>query len=349
MIAGTTATAPHSLRPRRRIARLEGSVRKAGNRLRIIGQLIDAATGVHLWAGRFDGGLEDVFDLQDQVTSSVIGVIAPKLEQAEIERAKRKPTESLDAYDHYLGGMASYYRWTKDGYGEALRLFYRAIALDPNFASAYGMAAFCYGMLKTRGWMTDRSKEIAETARLAWRAIELGKDDAVALNTAGFALAFVVHDLDAGTTFIDRALALDPNLAEAWSRSGWARIWLGEPDVAIEHLARAMRLSPLDPLMARLRATTAYAHFFAGSCDEASLWAEKSLRERPSSINALHMAVASNALAGRLEQAQKALARLRQLDPTLAVSNLRERLGPYRRPDDLTRYEEGLRKAGLPE
>jgi TolB-like protein/class 3 adenylate cyclase/tetratricopeptide (TPR) repeat protein len=328
---------------------LEGSVRKAANRVRITGQLVDAATGAHLWADRFDGGLEDIFDLQDQVTASVVGTIGPKLEQAEIERANRKPTESLDAYDHYLRGMASFYQWTREGYSEALRLFYRAIELDPEFASAFGMAAFCYGMLKARDWMTDRQTEIAETARLAWRAVGLGKDDAVALNAGGFALAFVVHDLDAGSAFIDRALVLDPNLAAAWSRSGWVRIWLGEPDVAIEHLARAMRLSPLDPLMSSLRATTAFAHFFAGRYDEASSWAEMTLRERPGSLNALHIAVASNALAGRLEQAQKALARLRQLDPTLRVSNLRDRLGPYRRPEDLARYEEGLRKAGLPE
>ena len=328
---------------------LEGSVRKASNRVRITGQLVDAATGAHLWADRFDGALEDIFDLQDQVATSVVGAIAPKLEKAEIERAKHKPTESLDAYDHYLRGMASYYRWTREGYSEALRLFYKAIELDAEFASAYGMAAFCYGMVKARGWMADPLKDIAETTRLAWRAVGLGKDDAVALGAAGFALAFVVHDLDAGTGFIDRALVLDPNMAAVWSRSGWARIWLGEPDVAIEHLARAMRLSPLDPLMPNMRATGAYAHFFAGRYDEASLWAEMTLRERPDSLNALHMAVASNAIAGRLAQAHKALARLRQLDPVLRVSNLRDRLGPYRRPEDLARYEEGLQKAGLPE
>src|SRR5262249_3050010 len=152
-------------------------------------------------ADRFDGALEDIFDLQDRVTASVVGAIGPKLEQAEIERAKRKPTESLDAYDHYLRGMASYYQWTREGYSEALRLFYRAIELDSEFASAYGMAAFCYGMLKTPGWMTDRAKEVGEAERLAWRAAALGKDDAVALAAVGFVLAFVVHDLDAGTGF----------------------------------------------------------------------------------------------------------------------------------------------------
>ena len=125
--------------------------------MRITGQLIDASTGAHLWADRFDGELEDIFDLQDQVTASVVGAIAPKLEQAEIERAKRKPTESLDAYDYFLRGMAAFHQCTREANDEALALFYRAIELDPNFASAYGMAARCYLQRKGFGWVTDRA------------------------------------------------------------------------------------------------------------------------------------------------------------------------------------------------
>src|SRR5262249_21128621 len=172
----------------------------------------------------FDGDLTDIFDLQDRVTVSVVGAIAPKLEQAEIERAKRKPTESLDAYDYYLQGMASYHQWTREGINEALRLFYRAIELDPDFASAYGMAAFCYARRKAHGWMIERDQEIAEMSRLARRAVELGKDDAVALCTAGHALAHA-YDLQGGAAFIDRALVLNPNLAGAWAYSGWGDRW----------------------------------------------------------------------------------------------------------------------------
>ena len=207
---------------------LEGSVRKAANRVRVTGQLIDVSTGTHLWGDRFEGALEDIFDLQDQVTASVVGAIAPQLEHAEIERAKRKPTESLDAYDFFLRGMASYYGRTQEAINEALPLFYKTIELDPNFASAYGMAAWCYAWRKINGWMTDRAQEIAETERLARRAAEVGPDDAVALSRGAHALAYVVGDLDAAATFVDRALVLNPNLAGAWYASGWVRVFLGE-------------------------------------------------------------------------------------------------------------------------
>src|ERR1700720_3796294 len=153
---------------------LEGSVRKSGNRVRITAQLIDAATGNHIWAEHYDGELNDIFDLQDKVTTRVVGAIAPKLEQVEIERAKRKPTESLDAYDHYLRGMASLHQWTNESSDEALRLFYRAFELDPGFASAYGMAAWCFVLRKANRWMADPAQEIAEAARLAPRGVGLG-------------------------------------------------------------------------------------------------------------------------------------------------------------------------------
>ncbi len=332
---------------------LEGGVRKSADRVRITAQLIDASTGAHLWADRFDGSLEDIFELQDQVTASVVGAIAPRLEQAEVERAKRKPTESLDAYDYFLRGIASLHSWTKESNDEALRLFSKAIELDSDFASAYGMASWCYVRRKGSRWIIDRAQETAETARLARRAAELGWDDAVALAWGGFALAYVVHDVEAAAALIDRALQLNPNLAEAWHFSGWVRIYLGEPEAAIEHLAHAMRLSPLDPLTFVTQMAIAFAHFFAGRYDDASSWAEKALatsppglRERPVYHPALLIAAASNSLAGRLEEARNAIARLRQLNPTPHISNLKNQI-PLRRPEDLARYTEGLRKAGL--
>jgi TolB-like protein len=327
---------------------LEGSVRKAANRVRITGQLIDASTGRHLWAERFEGGLGDIFDLQDQVTTSVVGAIAPKVEQAEIERVKRKPTESLDAYEYFLRGMVGVHRWTSEDNNEALRLFYRAIDLDPDFASAYGMATRCYLKRKASGWITDRGQELAETARLARQAAELGKDDAVALATAGMAFSYVVGDHDKGALLIERALLLNPNLAWAWLFSGWVKIWIGEPEAAIERVARAMRLSPNDSQMFSMHAATAWAHFFAGRYADAFLWADIAAHENSSFVLATCVAAASGALAGRSQEAEIAVARLRQLEPNLRLSNLRE-FFPIRRAEDFVKWEEGMRKAGVPE
>lgn len=257
---------------------LEGSVRKSAKRVRITGQLIDATTGAHIWADRFEGLLDDIFDLQDHVTASVVGAIAPQLEQAEIARAKRKPTESLDAYDYYLRGMAHFHRGTRDGVNEGLPLFYKAIELDPDFASAFGMAARCYFWRKINGWMSDRAREIDEGIRLARRAAELGKDDAVALAGSGHTLGHLARDLDGGIALIERAQVLNPNLAAAWLLGGFLRAFRGETDIAIEHFARAMRLSPLDPEMFRMQAGTALAHLLAGHFDSASSW------NRPSGI-----------------------------------------------------------------
>jgi adenylate cyclase len=330
---------------------LEGSVRKAGNRVRITGQLVDAATAAHLWAERFEGSLENVFDLQDQVTTSVIGAIAPKLQQAEIERAKRKPTDSLDAYDYYLRGLASFYTIAstrKDAVSEALPLFDRAIELDPEFASAHGMAAWCHVLRRDYGWASDGAREIAEAERLGRRAARLGKDDPIALFTGGFALAHVADHLDVGAGLIDRALALDPNLSAAWLLSGWVRLWQGKPGAAIEHIEQAIRLSPQDPLMFIMQNGIALAHFLACRYDDASAWSERALRSYPDFLPALRVAAASHACAGRLFAAQKVMARIRQIDPKLQVANLAD-VVPFRADKDIARFIEALRLAGLPD
>jgi adenylate cyclase len=329
---------------------LEGSVRKTANRVRITGQLIDAATGAHLWADRFDGGLGDVFDLQDQVTERVVGALAPAVETAEIERAKYKPTESLDAYATYLRGLAKFYQYgNRLATEEALRLFNGAIELDPDFALAYSHASHCYAHAKTNGWFSGTANEIAETSRLAHRALELGKDDAGVLCGSGWALAFVVRDLGVGMGLVDRALMLNSNLAEAWRCSGWMKIWLGDPKLAIEHFARATRLSPLGRWLVDIQSGIAHAHFFLGRYDEAASWAAMALQDNPDFQAALRISAASNPMAGRTGEARETVVRLQRVNPTLRVSNLKHVLGPYRRAEDLARYEEGLRKAGFPE
>ena len=327
---------------------LEGSVRKAGNRVRITGQLIEASSAAHLWADRFDGELADVFDLQDRVTASVVGAIAPRLEQAEIERAQRKPTESLDAYDYFLRGMAAFYQFSLTNNKEALALFLRATELDPNFASAYGMAARCYLQRKGFGWVADRELETSEAERLARRAAALGRDDAVALANSGMTLVTVTGDLDEGPALIERSLSLNPNLAWVWHFSAFSKAYLGEPGAAIEHAHRAMRFSPQDPQMFALRTAAALADFVAGRTEEALAGAEAALREQPNFFVGTCVAAAAGGLAGKLGPAQKAMARLRQLNPDLRISNLRDLL-PFKRPEDFARWSEGLRKAGLPD
>ncbi|MCK9606372.1 MAG: winged helix-turn-helix domain-containing protein [Methylomonas sp.] len=327
---------------------LEGSVRKSANRVRITGKLIDAATGRNLWAERFESTLDDIFDLQDQVAASVVGAIVPQVEHAEIERAKRKPTENLDAYDYYLRGVANVHKGSKNAIDEALLLFSKAIELDPNYASAYAMAAWCHFWHKINGWMKDPVREIAEGTRLAHQAVELGKNDAVALTRSGHALGHLSGDLDAGIALLDRALVLNPNLAAAWFLGGFLRVWHGEPDSAIEHFEHAMRLSPLDPEIYRMQAGLAAAHLFAGRFNIASSWAEKAFTDLPTFLMVVAIIAASHALAGRMDEARRAMRHLRRLDASLRIANLKDWL-PIHRPQDFATLADGLRRAGLPE
>jgi TolB-like protein len=327
---------------------LEGSWRNAKNRVRITGQLIDATTGAHHWAGRFEGVLDDIFELQDQITENVVGAIAPQLERAEIERASHKPTDSLDAYDYYLRGMARLHHGTRDAIDQALPLYHQAIEFDPDFASAYAMAAWCLCWRKINGWMADRPTEMAEGTRLARSAVELGKNDAVALTRSGHALAHFTGDLLEGIALLDKALVLNPNLAAAWFLGGYLRLWHGDTEAAIEHLARAMRLSPLDPEQYRMQSGMATAHLFLGNFDTAASWAEKAFRDMPSMLLAVAILAASHALAGRMGEAQHAMHQLSQLDPALRLTNLTDWL-PIQRSENNAILADGLRKAGLPE
>jgi len=327
---------------------LEGSLRKAVDRVRITGQLIEASTGAHLWAERFEGTLDDIFQFQDRIATSVAGAIAPQVELAEIERAKRKPTANLTAYDCYLRGLANVHRGSEASIQEALPLFQKAIGLDPDFAAAYAMAAWCHFWRKVNGWMSDHRSDVAEGTELARRAVELGRDDAVALTRAGHALAHFTGDLDTGIALLDRATFLNPNLAAAWFLGGFLRTWRGEPQGAITHFEQAMRLSPVDPELYRMQAGIAMANLFAGRIDAASRWAEEAYTNLPSFLMATGIVAASRALAGRTEDARRAMEHLRALDPRLRVANLGDWL-PIHRPEDLSIFADGLRKAGLPD
>src|SRR5258708_6268085 len=201
---------------------LEGSVRKSGNRVRVTGQLIDAATGNHLWADRFDSQVEEIFDLQDRVTASVVGAILPKLEQAEIERSRRKPTESLRAYDYYFRALACNYQYNRASNLEALKLTQIANEFDPEFAASYALGAGCLMARKAFGWSVDAAKETREAQRLAGRALELGKDDPWVIAVAGQTLSFFVGQFEEGAPLLSRAISLDPNLPVARPSNRWS-------------------------------------------------------------------------------------------------------------------------------
>ncbi|MGF6295197.1 winged helix-turn-helix domain-containing tetratricopeptide repeat protein [Paraburkholderia youngii] len=325
---------------------LEGSWRQAQGRVRITGQLVDAGTGATHWAGRFEGVLDNIFEFQDQIADSVVGAIAPQVEQAEIARARFKPTESLRAYDYYLRGMAQLHRGSREAIDEALPLFQRAFACDPELASAYAMAAWCHCWRKVNGWMHDRPREMAEGSQWARRAVELGKYDAVALARSGHALSHLAGDLPEGIALLDRALELNPNLAAAWFLGAFLRLWHGETEQAIRQFAHAMQLSPLDPERYRMQFGLSAAHLFMGNFVEAALWAEKAIRDLPSFGLAYATLAASQAWLGKPAEARRAAIRLRELIPDLRLGNLTDWM-PIRRDENLAVFAEGLAKAGF--
>ncbi|TPQ41829.1 adenylate cyclase 3 [Bradyrhizobium guangdongense] len=327
---------------------LEGSVRKEGNRVRISGQLIDATTGLHLWADRFDSQLEDVFDLQDRVACSVIGAISPRVERAEIERAKRKPTESLTAYDYYLRALSCNYRNTRAGNDEGLKLIKVASSIDPEFAATYALGANLHAQRKACGWSIDPALERAEASQLANRAIELDRDDPLVLAMVGDALAYVLGKVEEGTDLILRAIELDPNHANARLWGGWAHLWLGDGDAAVQQFQDMLRLSPLDPRAYSAHSGLGFAHFFAGRHDDALASATIAIRLQPSFLGAHYIRTASHAMSGRLEDAQAACAALMQLSPALCVSLIERRPRPFRKAD-VEKLTQAFRIAGMPD
>ncbi len=226
---------------------LEGGVRRAGGRVRITCQLIEASSGRHVWADRFDGDLSDIFELQDRITESVVGAIEPNLQRAEIARASAKPTENLDAYDLYLRALEQHYLSTEASAREAVRLLRQAIAMDNRFGLAKALKAWCIGIAVEQGWIARRTQEAIEAETLARVALAESPDDPSALRLAGLTVAFLAYDRDAGRAALDRALTLNGNSAQILSASGWIHNYLGHFDIARDHFGRAMRLSPLDP------------------------------------------------------------------------------------------------------
>ena len=290
---------------------LKGSVRKAGERVRITAQLLDATTGTHLWADRFDGPLEDVFELQDKVASNVAGVIEPTLQAAETARSAGRPTSDLTAYDLYLRAYAMF--WSSvERIPEALRLTEQAIARDPSYGPALAWAAMCC----VRPLVGERSEDpVADRLKgidFARRALEVAGDDPGILANAALALAYFGEDIGAMMALVDRALALNPNFARGWNISGIVRLWAGELDIAIEHIDMALRLSPRARVGTSLLVVGA-AHFLSRRFENAVPKLLLTIQEDPSDTNSYRFLTACYAHMGRLDDAREIVARLRAI------------------------------------
>jgi tetratricopeptide (TPR) repeat protein len=321
-------------------------VRKSGSTVRVTGQLIEAATGHHLWADRFDGGMADIFALQDQIVTRVVGAIAPQLEKAEIDRVKHRATGNLAAYDLYLHGLDNWNRWTREGNARALQLFYAAIEKDRDFSTAYGLALSCHLLARAAGWGGDPDE--TELHRLVEHSSQVGIEDPVALCWSAHAQAYFFADVERALVLVDRALELDVNLAAAWQRSGWIRGYAGDSDGSIESLHKAMRLNPLDPRVFLTQSAMGFAHFIAGRDDDAADWAAKALRVKPGWLPALRVAIVSNAMRGKLEEARRALELYFRIDPHVTRARIAQ-CYPLSRHADRQRLMLAMDRAGVPE
>jgi TolB-like protein len=328
---------------------LEGSVRRAGERVRITGQLVDAATGTHLWANKFDGTLGDVLGLQDSVAASVASAVAPRLTLATMDLRKRKPLGSWDSYDHYLRATELLFSEKPEAIGEAQQLFRKSIELDPNFGLGYARVAFCTYWMRNIYRLPVSEEQRLEAVKLASRAIELAPDDEVALTSAAFVFAQLDnYNYVRGAELADRALALNPNSTSGWNARGWMSVLLGEPQRAVEELGRAMRLNPLDSnLLPSLMFGLAAANLFLGKLDESSDWARKILAQRPTDIGGLLLVFFNASASGQPVEASEAATRLKSAHPDLRASFVKQiyRVG---KPDLQVAVDAMIDRLGLP-
>lgn len=324
---------------------LEGSVRKASGKVRITGQLIDAITGTHIWADRFERDLTDVFTLQDEVTVAVVSAIQPKLLQTEIARATRRQPENLTAYDFYLRAMQQYYLMTREGLTEAIRLAHRALELDPRFGFVAAAAGRYYMQNVLLGYASDPQFDRKEAIRLFRLALSVDYNDPEMLALAAVVSAFMVGDRESEIEMADRAVALNPNSYLAWSSRGWVYEIAALPEEAVRSFERAIRMNPVDPLLHHTYLGMGTALIELRRFDEAIAAAKKAQRQNPSYAFTYRCLASAFAHVGRDAEARKAAAHLLEVDPAFTIS---ARMGRVRR-SHVKLLIEGLRKAGLPE
>ena len=327
---------------------LEGSVRRGGEKLRITGQLIDASSGAHIWADRFEGETSDVFALQDRFAESVAANIEPRLQLAEIERLKHKPAGNLNAYDLLLRAQQSIYQWTPESMEAAMRYLKQALAIDPDYALALATLANCYATRRFQGWGNDYRAEAIEGLRLAARAVEFGKDDGEVLWRAAYSMWHLAMDAHPATELIYRALQVNPNSSIALTIAGGIETSSGNPAKALELLHRAQRLSPRDPRGWAITGVMAFAHYQLDEFEEAVAWAQKAVADNPRFSGALWFLAAALGKLGEKEKAAAAMAEVLKIEPQLTLSALRART-MHTREDVWLKTAAGLRLAGMPE
>ena len=325
---------------------LEGSVRKAGKRVRITAQLIDTMSGAHIWTDRFDGALDDVFELQDRVAVGIVGAIEPRLRVSEIERANRKLPQSLDAYDLYLRALGQFHMHSQEGALNAVDLLKRALAIDPTYAPAAALIGEC--CVTRRRWGPVPDADVEESVRLARQAIQWGKNDPEALWMAGISLSVLADEDTLGASVIERALALNPNSAHAWNAKGWVAYRQNQLDSAIDALKRAIRLSPLDPLGGYFSGGLALAHLALGRYEEALEWADRALHELPGFAHASRSKVVACVQLGRIEEARREAERMVALHPGSTIAKWQASVIRYLPPKVISVYVDSLSLAGMP-
>lgn len=329
---------------------LKGSVRRDMNRVRIVIELSDASNDSQIWADSLDDELTNVFEMQDRVAASVSARIAPKLLSVEADIARRKPTENLTAYDLFLRALPPH-RDNLAQNEDSLRLLSRAIELDPSYAAAYGLAAYCYCIQAIFGWLAPSDARCREGVRLAYLAAEKGENDPESLWMAGRTIAILAGDVEHGLALVERSIALNPNSANAWWVSGMFCAYLGQADTALEHFGRARRLNPLDPSGHAHWLGIALAYLFGGQYGQAKVAIDKALAQWPTSTPSLQHKAAICGLLGETEEGRKCVGRLLAANPHWDLAAVRSQIGPRlrRHPYGLESYLEGLRRCGLPE
>ena len=323
---------------------LEGSIRKFGNRVRITGQLIEATTGNHIWADRFEGSLDDIFELQDQITETVVAAIEPSLQFAEIRRSSVKPTVNLGAYDLYLKALSLQYLMTRESLDEALKLLNKAIALDPNYAFAKAFAAYIHGLRQQHSWAS--ANDISLAGQLAQEALNAGREEPTTIAFAAHALVRFRREYDVALAAMDRAVYLNPNSAQVLRRCAWVQIFVSNADRAIDEFSRSIRLSPVDPEIGYSLSGIAYAYILKRDYVKALDFARRSSREMPRWLGSWSSVAVAAANLGYKKEAEEAVRQILTLSPAYSIAR-RPNLFRDLKSDEI--FSDGLRKAGLPE